>query len=113
MSNRYTKISKKLMQALNTSGHRLTYSNKQFVGRTGQTINIHSISKATWDPDKERYNHEELYSSASMIRILFFLRDMWYEHNGWELPTDQEMWNKLREELKDGGKYGSRNISEE
>jgi hypothetical protein len=35
-----------------------------------------------------------------MVRITLFLRDMWFEENGWELPTDQEEWNAIREELK-------------
>jgi hypothetical protein len=95
--------SKKLIQALNSRGYKMTFSIKQFIGREGQPHNMYSINKATWDEDKRKYKHDELYSTTSMVRIVMFLRDMWYEENGWELPTDQEQWNRIREELRNNG----------
>ena len=92
---------KKLIAALGTKGIRLTLSTKSFVGREGQTHDMFSINKAVWDDDKEKYMHYELYHSVSPVRIVLFLRDMWYKENGWELPTDQELWNKLRAEIEE------------
>lgn len=93
--------SKKLIQALNSRGHKLTFSQKQFMGKEGQPHNMYSINKAIWNEEKRRYSHEELYSTTSMVRVTLFLRDMWYEENGWELPEDQEAWNAIRKELKE------------
>ena len=100
MATNLMQTSKKLIQALNSRGYKLTFSNKQFMGREGQPHNMYSISRAIWNEDKRRYSHEELYSTTSMVRVTLFLRDMWFEENGWELPTDQEEWNAIREELK-------------
>ena len=103
MAANLMQTSKKLVQALNSRGYHLTFSTKQFIGREGQPHNMYSISKATWDESKWRYRHDELYSTTSMVRVVLFLRDMWYEENGWELPTDQEKWNEIRKELKGNG----------
>ena len=100
MATNLMQTSKKLIQALNQRGHKLTLSTKQFYGKEGQPHNMYSISRATWNEEKRKYSHDELYSTTSMVRITLFLRDMWYKENGWDLPTDQEMWNELREEMQ-------------
>ena len=102
MATNLMQTSKKLIQALNSRGHKLTLSVKQFMGKEGQPHNMYSINRAIWNEEKRRYSHEEAYSTTSMVRLTLFLRDMWFEENGWELPTDQEQWNKIREELKNG-----------
>ena len=101
MANNLMQTSKKLIKALNSRGHKVTMSVKQFIGREGQPHNMYSVNKATWDEDRKRYSHDELYASTSMVRITLFLRDMWFEVNGWELPTDQEQWNAIREGLRE------------
>lgn len=102
MATNLLRTSKKLVQALNSRGHKITFSTKQFIGKDGLARTMYSVSKAIWDEDKRKYQHNELYSSTSMVRMVLFLRDMWFEENGWELPTDQEQWNKIREDLKNG-----------
>ena len=32
--------------------------------------------------------------------MVLFLRDYWYEFNGWEVPNDNEVWNKVKAEYK-------------
>ncbi len=91
---------KKLISALGTKGIKLTLSTKSFIGREGNSHDMFSISRAVWDDEKDRYVHTELYKSISPVRIVLFLRDMWYEENGWELPQDQELWNQLRADIK-------------
>ena len=101
MATNLMQTTKKLIQALNSRGYKLTFSAKQFMGREGQPHNMYSVNRAIWNEEKGRYSHEELYSTTSMVRITLFLRDMWYEENEMELPTDQEAWNKIREELRE------------
>lgn len=100
MATNIAKTAKKLMSALNTKGYMLTFSTKQFMGTEGRPHNYYTINQAIWNPDKGKYYNQELYSTTSMIRIVLYLRDMWYKENGWELPTDQELWNKIRNELE-------------
>lgn len=102
MATNLLKTSKKLVQALNTRGYLMTFSTKQFIGREGQPHTMYCLSRAIWDEEKRRYAHIGVYSSTSMVRIVLFLRDMWFEENGWELPEDQEQWNKIREGLRNG-----------
>ena len=102
MATNLLRTSKKLVQALNSRGYKLTFSSKQYIGREGQPHTMYSICKAIYNEDKQRYSHEEIYSTSSMVRIVLFLRDMWFEENDWELPTDQEAWNKIREGLRNG-----------
>lgn len=97
---------KKLIAALGTKGVKLTLNTKQFIGKEGQTHDVYSINRAEWDEEKGKYMHYELYKAVSPVRIVLFLRDMWYKENGWELPTDQELWNQLRPEIKGGDNNG-------
>jgi hypothetical protein len=103
MATNLMQTSKKLIQALNSRGYKLTFSQKQFMGKEGQPHNMYSINRAIWNADKHKYSHEELYSTTSMVRVTLFLRDMWFEENGWELPTDQEAWNVIRKDLRKDG----------
>ena len=100
VANNLMKTSKKLVSALNTRNYKLTISTKQFIGTEGRPHNMYSINNAVWDDEKRKYINRELYSTTSMVRIALYLRDMWFRENGWELPTDQEKWNQIREELE-------------
>ena len=101
MAGNLAQIVKKLTLALNSNGYKLTYNVKQFMGQEGEPHNYYSICQAVWDEDKHKYLNQELYSSTSMVRIVLFLRDMWFTHNGWDLPADQEKWNELRKQMKE------------
>ena len=59
------------------------------------------VKKAIWDEDKQKYKNVEIFSSPSDIQIVFYLRDLWYELNNWEVPTDNEEWNKAKQRYLD------------
>lgn len=101
MATNLIMTTRKLLQALNGRGYKLTFNVKQFMGVEGQPHNYYSINKAVWNEDKHKYYHEELYSSASLVRITLFVRDMWYKANDWDLPYDQPQWNEIRKTLED------------
>lgn len=90
----------KLIQALNQKGYMLMYNKKQFMGREGIPHNLYTVTQAVWNADKHKYGSKDVYKSTSTIRVVLFLRDLWFSVNGWELPTDNEMWNKIRENEK-------------
>jgi len=102
-----SQTSKKLIKALNSRGHKYTFSTKQFMGSEGLPHNYYTISSAEWCDERHKYINREMYSTTSMVRIALYLRDLWYLENGWELPTDQELWNGIRAELqeKKNGQY--------
>lgn len=94
------KTSQKLMAALNNvAGYNLTFGIKQFMGVEGRPINYYVISQAVYSEEKHKYLNNELYSTTSMVRVVLFLRDLWYIYNDWELPTDQPLWNEIREKI--------------
>ena len=102
MATNLIRTSKKLVQALNSKGYKLTFSIKQYMGKEGAPHSMYIISRALWNEEKGKYYHEDIYSTSSMVRAVLFLRDMWYEENNWELPMDQEQWNRIREEIRNG-----------
>lgn len=88
----------KLQTAINGKGYNVLYSTSQFYSfKQNRPITVYQIRQAVWDDEKQKSKSIELFKSTSQLQILLFLRDMWYEINGWEVPTDNEMWNKAKE----------------
>ena len=104
-------VSRKLITALNERGYLLTLANKPFIGNEGKVVNYYVVNHGVYDENKRKYTNQELYGTASIVRIALFLRDMWYIENGWDLPTDQEKWNQIRKEIS--FYYGSDGFSGE
>lgn len=91
----------KLQRALNERGHNILYNKTQFFSEEQQRpVTIYVIKKAIWDEEKGKNRNIELFHSTSQIQIVLFLRDLWYELNDMELPTDNETWNDIREKNK-------------
>lgn len=93
----------KLQHAINDKGGRILYQTSQFYSEEKhKPITTYHIRQAIPQEGK-RAKHIELFKSTSQLQIVLFLRDMWYDMNNWELPTDNETWNNIREEKKNGG----------
>ena len=47
----------------------------------------------------------ELFKTTSEIQVILFLRDLWYELNGWEVPTNNPVWEEAKKSYikKSGG----------
>ena len=99
---------KKLQKAINENFDAKILVNKtQYYSEDAERVlELLVIKKAVWDSDKQKFKNVELFSSASDVQIVLWLRDYWYELNGWEIPTDNEEWNKAKEkyEAKISGK---------
>lgn len=101
---------KKLQKAINEKfDARLLLNKTQYYSKDTDTVKeMLVIKQAIWDEDRQRFRNIELFSSASDIQIVLWLRDYWYQLNGWEVPIDNEEWNKAkdnynrRHEVKDG-----------
>lgn len=95
----YNKI-RKLQTAINSRGEHLLYQTSQFWSDNEQRcITKYYIKQAVWDKEKLRYKNVELFSSCNQSQIILFLRDYWYKLNDMELPTDDEKWNGIRNQI--------------
>lgn len=90
----------KLQNAINQKFHaRILFNKTQWYSeKQERPITLNKISKAVWNEEKQRYMPVELFSSYSQLQIVLFLRDYWYELNGWEVPTDNQVWVKAKQE---------------
>lgn len=94
---------KKLITALNRGyGDTLLYTTREFMGIEGHPHTMYGISRAVWDEEKHKYSAVKIYESASLIRVVFYLRDLLFIAQGKPLPMDNKMWNEFRpKELRD------------
>lgn len=93
----------KLQHAINDKGGRILYQTSQFYSNEkNKPMTIYHIKQAVWDENRHRNKNVELFSSASQLQIVLYLRDMWYEMNNWPIPDDNQVWNKKKEERNNG-----------
>lgn len=92
------KTCKTLLKALNVNGANLLFGRREFMGTEGRPHTMFMISKAYWDDEKGRYSSRKIYESASLIRIVLYLRDTLFLEQGKPLPMDNEYWNQVRPE---------------
>ena len=90
---------RKLQRAINEKFSQRILVNKQqwYSIEQDRPITLYVVKQAIYDEQKNRTTNIELFKSSSEIQIVLFLRDMWYELNGWEVPTDNETWNKIKQ----------------
>lgn len=92
---------KKLQKAINLKGHKILYNTTQWYSEDeDRPITVYHIKKAIWNNDKKKTENKELFKSTSLIQIVLFLRDYWYEINGKPIPQDNVEWNKIKENYK-------------
>ena len=100
----------KLQTAINSKGCKILYNKTQFYSdKQDRPVTQYTIRQVFDDPKgKKRAQSIELFKSCSQIQVVLFLRDVWYGLNGWEIPTDNEEWNKAKQKYKEkvSGKEG-------
>ena len=93
----------RLQQAINSRGYKILYSTTQFYSdKQDRPVTMYLIKQAVYDELTGKHKNIELYKSTSQIQIVLFLRDMWFEINGWEVPTDNVQWNAIKENNENG-----------
>lgn len=103
MVKKFGPLIKKLQKAINLKSETKLLVNKtQLYHRdTGVITELLCVKKVLWDDEKQRNKYVELFHSPSDVQIVLYLRDYWYELNGWEIPTDNEEWNKAKKAYMD------------
>lgn len=99
ITKKYLATIKKLQKAINVNFDQKILINKtQFYSdKADSIIELIVIKKAVWDEKKQRVKNVELFSSPSDVQIVLYLRDLWYKLNGWEIPTDNEYWEDVKQ----------------
>lgn len=95
----------KLQNAINSKGHKLLYNKTQFYSeQQDRPVTMYSIKQVVEGTDKKgkpKNHYIELFQTCSQIQVVLFLRDYWYDINGWEVPTDNEQWNEAKQKYYD------------
>lgn len=87
----------RLQQALNSKGCMILYNTSQFFStKQNRPVTLYHIKQSIPDDTTGRLKTVELFKSASQIQIVLYLRDMWYNVNGREIPKDNEIWNNIK-----------------
>lgn len=89
---------KKLQLAINQKfDEQLLYDRRQFYSNAQQRpINTYQIKKTVFNHAKDREETVELFRTSSQVQVILYLRDYWYELNGWEVPMDNPEWNMVK-----------------
>lgn len=88
----------RLQQAINGKGLKVLYNTTQFYSdKQDRPVTMYIVKQAIYDDETGKHKNVELFKSTSQIQIVLFLRDMWFEINGWEIPTDNAQWNSIKE----------------
>lgn len=66
-----------------------------------RAVNAYKVKITLSDNERtSKSKYKELFSTTSELQVVLFLRDYWYQLNGWEIPTDNEMWERAKEEYE-------------
>ena len=96
---------KKLLAAINMNrAAKLTVQQHSKIiwdgdNHTSKESKYYSISKWTWNTGKRKYTPTVIFTTASAIRVVFYLRDLFYINKGEPLPEADEMWEETRKRI--------------
>lgn len=86
----------KLQNAINQHGGKILYEKSQFFSEDqNRPITIYRLSQAL-EVQNKKHKKEKLFETTSMIQIVLYLRDLWFYMNSWDIPTDNETWEKVK-----------------
>ena len=102
MNKKFGPTIKKLQNAINSTGkrHLLVNKTQYYVEQDNKIAEILVVKEAFVNKKTGSVRYEEVFSSGSDIAITLFLRDVWYELNGWEVPTDNDYWEEVKRKYK-------------
>lgn len=82
----------KLQVALNSKGLRILCNRSQFFSeQQNRPVTMYKVSQSVHSESTGKNNHVELFSSASEIQIVLFMRNLWYAVNNKPIPSTNSM----------------------
>ena len=99
---KFIRIARKLQTACNKQfGVKLLIDQKQWYHKDkDMVITVYTLYRTVFDEAKNKSSKIKLFQTYSQIQLVLFLRDYWYELNGWEIPTDNEIWEGVKKEYE-------------
>lgn len=92
---------RRLQVAINNKGFPILYNTIQFYSRTeDRPITMYQVKTAKFNEETGKNKYTKIFESTSQIQIVLLLRDIWFLMNNQELPTDNEMWNNIRQNIE-------------
>ena len=88
----------------------LLNKNEFYSEQQERIITFYSLKKPIIDDKTGKKQNIELFNSCSTTHIILYLRDMWYELNGWEIPKD-EKWEKTKQVFVENKKVHKKDIN--
>lgn len=119
MAHSNSEMIHKLQIALNSKGYRILCNRSQFYSeQQNRPVTIYKVSQSIFDPDRGKNKHIELFSSASTIQIVLFLRNLWYLINDNPIPPTNNMkgaaeFERKWSEFEETWKLSNNNFMEE
>lgn len=89
---------KKLQSAINKrAGAKLLLNTNQWYSKDrDRPVTVFTIRQVIPDLDGNKNKSVELFKTYSQVQLTLWLRDYWYELNGWEIPTDNPIWEEVK-----------------
>lgn len=103
----FARLAKRLQSAINQrtgDGAKLLINTQQWYSKDkGRTITSYVIKQSVTNGDKAYRHNIEMFHTYSQVQMVLWLRDYWYELNGWEVPHDNDTWEKLKRDYATTG----------
>lgn len=101
MAGSYLHTAKRLQTACRKQfGVKLLLNSRQWYSEDkDMAMTMYIIQRVDIDSDG-RHKNIELFKTYSQVQLLLFMRDFWYELNGWEVPTDNERWEAIKKKYE-------------
>lgn len=82
----------RLQIALNSKGLRILCNRSQFYSeKQNRPVTIYKVSQSVFDKSTGKNRHLELFSSASQIQVVLFMRNLWHAINDKPIPETNKI----------------------
>lgn len=99
---KYLSVAKRLQNAINTTyDMKIIINISQWYSEKKKCLMNQYVVRQVFVDEEGKKTSVELYKTYSTIRLTLFLRDYWFELNGWEVPTDNQMWEEIKKDYGD------------
>lgn len=102
---KFAQTAKKLQAAINSQpGAKISINTSQWYSKDKhRPITVYTVKESY--PDDGFRKTKEIFKTYSHVQLVLFLRDYWYEMNGWEIPHDNPVWEEVKR------RYGQDGVS--
>ena len=92
---------RRLQIALNSKGLRILCNRSQFYSeKQNRPVTIYKVSQSVFDKSTGKNKHLELFSSASQIQVVLFMRNFWNLINDKPIPETNKIKGAAEFEAK-------------